>query len=75
MKIATSQQELRAIQAFRRSPLARDIRALLERQLEVMRDVYERTAPANEELRADVLEAKTTYNTLFVDEIVLEKKP
>lgn len=75
MKIAMTQQQLRAVQAFRRSPLARDIRAVLERQLEVMRDAYERTAPADEARRADVLEAKTTFNTLFVDEIVLEKKP
>ena len=62
MKIALSRQEMRAVQAFRRSPLTTTIRAVLERQLEVMRDEYERTAPADEAKRADVLEAKTTYN-------------
>lgn len=72
MKVALSQQDLRALQALRRSPHARRVREVLERQLAAAREVYERTSPANEGLRMHVLEAKTAYNLLFVDEIALE---
>lgn len=72
MSIQLSKEDYKAIQAMRRSPFAARVRGVLERQLQLARDNFERTAPADEELRAAVLEIKTAYNTLFVDPITLE---
>lgn len=68
-----SQQELRALQSFRRSPHALHVERVLSRQLSAMRDEFERTAPADDALRAAVLEVKTAYNLLFTDELTLEQ--
>ena len=72
MKTSLSQQELRALQSFRRAPHAYRVEQALSRLLQDMRDEFERTAPADELLRAQVLEVKTAYNLLFVDDLVLE---
>jgi len=70
--VTLTQQELRALQSFRRSAHATRVEQILSRHLEAARNEFERTAPANEELRAKVLEIKTAYNLLFTDEIGLE---
>ncbi len=70
--IHLSKEDAKALLALRRSPFAPRVKAALERQLEAARDVYELTTPADDELRYRVLEIKTAYNMLFVDDIVQE---
>lgn len=70
--IHLSKEDTKALMALRRAPFSPRIKAVLERQLEAARDVYELTTPADDELRYRVLEIKTAYNMLFVDDIVQE---
>lgn len=74
-KIVLSKEDYKALASLRRSPHAARVRGVLERHLAAAREEYERTAPADEELRFRVLEIRTALNTLFVDPIKQEKSP
>ncbi len=73
MALRLNKEDAKALGALRRSPFMPRVQALLERQLQAARDEFERTAPADEELRFRVLEIKTAFNSLFVTEIEQEK--
>ena len=73
--IKLNKEDYKALASLRRSPHAARVRAVLERQLEAARDEFERTTPANEELRFRVLEIRTALETLFTIPLRQETTP
>lgn len=67
--IATN-DEIKAVQAFRRSPISHLLKPLLERQLAAAREAYE-LGSVTEEQRLTVVEARTMLDTLYNHNFVL----
>lgn len=68
--VTATRDEIKALQAFRRSPQATLLRPLLERQLAAAREAYELQS-VTEEQRLQVVEARTVLDTLFNHNFVL----
>lgn len=65
-------QEAKAVAAFRKSPMAHDLRGIVDRELTAARAKYEGTK-ATEENRAAAAETRRVLEVLFTEEIEVEK--
>lgn len=73
MSVVVSRKEAYALKVFRTSPCAEDIKAVLLRELNLERELFE-SEPVNEDTRKKIIAYKVALGVLFDEDLVKEQE-